>query len=282
MKLGWRAGLAFVASAFLCFPQSKELVQLNRELANIEDQMREMQKANDEKLEKILQLVQQALATAGKTETSVAGMETGLRQQVEELRKTSATVGVKVDEMASSYQALRESVETLNARFAKLEQQIVDIRAALTTLQSPLAPPAAETGSSMSADTLFQSAVRDKTAGNNDLALKGFKDYVQNFGTTYLAPAAEYYIGEIHFNRGDFGDAAAAFDLVLDKYSDNEKTPDAHYMKALALLKMKKVAEARGEFNTLVMRFPNHERAAQAREQLTTLKPAPKTSRSKK
>jgi TolA-binding protein len=52
-------------------------------------------------------------------------------------------------------------------------------------------------------------------------------------------------------------------------------TPDAHYMKGMALLKMGETAKARSEFNTLITRFPKNELSLKARSQLPARTPPP-------
>jgi len=259
------------------YGQSKEFIQLNRELLNLEDRVTTAHRATDEKLERILQMVQKLSDSYG---SAIGDLSGSLRQQLEEQRKTAASTGLKVDQMAAEFQALKESVAAVNARFSRLEQQITDIRTALATMQAPPAPPAAVTPSGLSAETLFQNALRDKNGGNDQLALRQFEDYLAAFGSTERAGAAQYYIGEIYFNAGEWQKAAEAFDLVLEKYPDNEKTPDAHYMKALALRRLGKNAAARDEFNALIKRFPgNRELVERARAQLKEIsaaKPATK------
>jgi tol-pal system protein YbgF len=177
--------------------------------------------------------------------------------------------------MASDFQALRESVASLNARFGKLDQQLLDISTALKTLQAPPAPPSAAP-TALSSEALYQNAVRDKDGGSLDLALKGFNDYLQTYGATYQAPAAQYYVGEIHYRRGELDEAVAAFDAVLEKFPVNDMTPDAHYMKGMALRKQGETAKARAEFQTLIKRFPNNELALKARSELKALTPPSK------
>lgn len=272
MKPGGRVLSFFLLVSVSCFGQSKEFVQLNRELLNLEDQVRASQKATDEKLDKIMQLLQQVSEASG---SAAAALGTSIKQQLQEQQRSTASAGLKVDQLASDFQALRESVSALNARFAKVEQQITDIRTALTTMQAPPAPPAAVTPAGVSVETLFQNALRDKNSGNTELALRQFEDVIQNFGSTERAGAAQYYIGEIYFNNGDWQKAADAFDLVLERYSDNEKTADAHYMKALALRRLGKTAAARDELNALIKRFPgNRELVERARAQLKELSAA--------
>lgn len=279
MKPGGRVLWFLLAVSAGCFGQSKEFIQLNRELLNLEDQVRSAQKATDEKLDKIMQLLQQVSETSG---NAVAELGASIKPQLQEQQRTTAAAGLKVDQLAAEFQSLRESVAALNSRFAKVEQQIADIRTALTTMQAPPAPPAS-VAAAVPVETLFQNALRDKNSGNTELALRQFEDIVQNFGGTDRAGAAQYYIGEIYFNSGDWQKAVEAFDLVLEKYSENEKTGDAHYMKALALRRLGKTAAAREEFNALIKRFPgNRELVERARAQLKELSAArPAASKSK-
>ena len=89
----------------------------------------------------------------------------------------------------------------------------------------------------MSAKSLYESALRDRSGGNLDLALQGFQEYLRYYGNTELAPNAQFYIGQIHYDKNEFGPALQAFDAVLEKYPENNKTADATYMKGMALLK---------------------------------------------
>ena len=62
-----------------------------------------------------------------------------------------------------------------------------------------------------------------------------------------------------------------AFDLVLEKYPENEKTPDAMYMKAMSLAKTGQTTSAAIELRSLLTKYPNSSIAGQAKSQLTEL-----------
>jgi len=277
MRAGWRLALVLAVASCPAFAQKKEYMELQREVAILEEQLRTVQKSIEDKLAQLTQQAQQAAEASGRTNSSLAELDRRVGEQGKSLNQPVANIGLKVDQMAGELQALRESVGALNARFGRLEQQMLDMSSALKTLQSPPAPPEP----AVSAESLFQGAVRDRDGGNLELALKEFSDYLQNFGSTYQAPAAQYYIGDIYLRRGEYEEAVKAFDLVLEKYPEHERTPDAHYMKGMALVKMGEIAKARGEFNTLIKRFPNNELADKARSQLKTLAAPARSQKSK-
>lgn len=279
--------------AFLVFPalasaERKEYVELQRDIAILQDQIRTLQRTIDEKLAQTTLLVQQTLDAANKANTSIAVLENNFRERLREQEKNVsqpvAGMSSKMDDLGTQMLAIREAVESLNVRFSKLEQQMVDVNSAVRTIQSPVTPPAGEgaAAGAVSSEQLYEGALRDKNGGNLDLALKEFMDFVAQFGNTSLAPNAQYYIGEIKYLRGEYDDAVQAFDLVLEKYEESDKTPDAHYMKAMSLAKMGQTTKARAEFNTLIKRYPQSELSAKAKTQLRTLgqaTPAKKTKR---
>jgi tol-pal system protein YbgF len=275
MKLCRLTPLLLAAAPFVCLGQRKEYVELQRDIAILQDQVRTMKSSVDENFTRLTVLVQQSLDGVNKANTSVVVLENNMRERLREQEKSVsqpvANIGAKVDEMASELLALKESVADLNARFGKLELQLVDVANAIRTIQAPLTPPGGAPGSSMSATEVYQNALRDKQGGNLDLALKGFTDYLQNFGNTDLAPNAQFYVGEIYYQRDQYDEAVNAFEAVLDKYPENNKTPDAHYMKGVALVKMGQRNNARDEFYVLIKKYPSAEVTSKAKAQLKGL-----------
>ena len=289
MNPRWLALWLLAAVPVVSLAQRKEYVELQRDIAILQDQVRSMSKTLDENFTRLTVLVQQALDSVNKANTSVVVLENNLRERMREQERTVskpvADIGAKVDDMATELQAVKESMADVNARFGKLEQQLVDMANAVRTLQAPPAPPGGVPGvppPGLSAEALYQDALRDKNGGNFDLALKGFSEYLQYFGNTELAPNAQFYIGEIHYQKSELDQAVAAFDLVLEKYPENNKTPDAHYMKGMALLKTGQRNKARDEFYTLIKRFPNAGVTGKAKEQLRALGLSPVPPKAKR
>jgi len=69
----WRTLLpALLICPSLALAASKEIVELSRDVAILQEQMRGLQRSQDEKLSAIQVLVQQALDAANKANTSVA------------------------------------------------------------------------------------------------------------------------------------------------------------------------------------------------------------------
>jgi TolA-binding protein len=189
-------------------------------------------------------------------------------------------VGAKVEQMSSEFQAVRASVEDLSARLGKLERGLVDLGNVIKVIATPPTPPPPAAGGAtsgppqgLSAETLYANAMRDKDGGNADMALQEFADYLKYYRETDTAPNAQYYLGEISYNRKDYEGALKAFDAVLEQFpeSKNTKLLDAMFMKGRTLMLMGDKAGAIAEFRAVIKRAPNSELATKAKAQLASL-----------
>jgi len=269
-----------VLAAFPVAAQKEKIAEIQRDMLLMQDQIRALQRSQDEKLAAMQVLLQQTLEAANKANTSVAVLDSALTARLKEQEKMVgapvANLGSKVDTMANDFAGVRESITDLSARLGKLQNQITDINSAIKTLQAPPPPPPAAANpngppAGVTAESLYNSAMRDKTAGNSDLAIEGYQSYLKWFGNTDLAPNAQYYIGEVKYLKGDYDGALQAFDTLLEKYPDNAKTCDAMLQKGRALVKAGFKAEARQEFTSLIKKFPTHENASKAKTELAAL-----------
>lgn len=275
------AGAFVLLVPALAFGQKQEVRELQRDVAVLQDQVRSLERNFNEKVGSITTLLQQAIDSINKLNTNMAVLDSALRDREKNLAAPVSAVGVKVDQMSNEFQFLRTTVEDLNGRMGKLERQLVDMNNTLKVIQAPPAPPpGASAGPGMasgappagiSADALYANAMRDKDSGNYDLALEGFQNYLKFFGNTDSAPNAQYYIGEINFLRKQYDDALAAFDAVLERYPENNKTLDALYMKGRTLVLMGQKTAGAEEFQEVVARAPRSALAQKAREELKKL-----------
>lgn len=289
-------------SAPLMFPMfasaaSKEMLELQREVAQIEDQVRALQSAFDTKMATLATLTQQALDAANKSNTALAALQGGIqeqmRQQGKEVVGPVATVGTKVDQMTTEFTEVRNSMADVTTRLGKLEQQIVDLSNAVRTMQTPAAPPPGASGTSsvnptssaappISSNDLYANADRDRMGGKSDIALQEYTQYLKYYGETDLAPNAQFWVGDLYFKQGDYQNAEQAFDTVLVKYPANNKTPDAYYMKGMTLVKLGQRNAGAKEFQEVIRRYPHSVAATNSRRELRDLGLSPSTSARRK
>ncbi|MCP5114879.1 MAG: tetratricopeptide repeat protein [bacterium] len=259
---------------FLAFPlsslaQKKQIQELQRDMALLQDEIRQ----SNQRLAALTLLVEETLDRVNSTATAVAVLEQSMQENVREQQKQvaapMAALGAQVDTMAREFSHVRESIAEINVKVSKVQTQMTDLRTTMTVMQAPPAAPG-EGGlpPTASAETLFNNAQRDQSGGKLDIALAQYLDFLKYFPNTDLAPVAQYHIGDIYYTRGEYKQALSAFDLVLERYPENEKTPDAMYMKAMSLIKTGSRRGAGREFRALVKKHPNTELAEKAAEEL--------------
>jgi TolA-binding protein len=272
---------------------SKEIQELQRDIALLQESVKQLQQTQDRQLAAILEAVRLAQDTSGKSNTSLAVMERTLQQSLQDLQgkvmQPVAGLTARMDGVSNDVRSLQQAVTDLTASMEKIQSQLTDLNNAVKLLQQPAAPPPGQGGMAggatgtnpgggaalapqtpcMPLGDLYQSADRDRNAGKLDLALTEFQDFLRCYGNTDRAPNAQYYIGWIHYSQGDYPSALKDFDAVLEKYPDNNnKMADAFFYKGMTLVKMSQRTAASEEFIELIQRFPSSPVASQACTQL--------------
>lgn len=268
--------------------QKRELLEMNRDIALLQEEVRNQKKANEDRFNAIDAALKQILDQINSANRQVATLDKGMKDRMDKGVLASVSgLGTKVDSLAEDFKYVRENVGEISEKLGKLQQQVVDLNNAVRTMQAPPAPPPAATGGSaapsgppagVSAEGLYNDAMRDKRGANYDLALDEFKKYLTWFGATDLASSAQYNIGEILFNQKNFEDAVQAFDAVID-LPRNPKTLDARFMKGRALVRLGQKADAAKEFRAIVSASPGSDIARRAQAELRDLNAAPAKKR---
>jgi tol-pal system protein YbgF len=273
-------GLSFIPAC--SFGASKEIVELQRDLATLQDQVRTMQTSTTEKLTALTVLLQQTLDASNGANRAIAVLDSRMNERFErEMGKVGqpiAGVGAKVDQMSNDFAGMHDALNDVVARLSKIDQRLVELNNAIKVIQAPPPPPPGSVGGATGAgaapippDTLYDNATRDRMGGKPDLALKEFGDYVQSYADTDKAASAQYWIGQIYFDQGDFQNAAKSYDEVLERFPSGNKTGDAMYMKGQALVKLGQKTDGAKEFRSVISKFPNSELRDKACAQLKSL-----------
>ncbi len=301
--------LIFAGIIPLASGANKEMIELQRDMMTLQDQVRQI----NDKLTVLTTLLQGSLETNRQTNISMGTMqerlEGSIKQQREGVAGPVTAVGQKLDQMSEDFRGVRENVLDINSRMGKLDAKITDLQSVIQTVKAMPPPPQAmnpgqDTANSgpvssmplstppvssapvrtatppagMLAETTYTNAYRDYIAGTYDLAMQEFSDYLRYFPTTQFAPNAQYYIGDIYYRRKDYDNAIQAFDAVLEHFSDNTKTGDAHLMKGRSLQAQGKRDAASREYKEIISRYPDSDAAAKAKTLLRELGLSPSSS----
>lgn len=282
------------------FAASKEMQEMQRDIAQLQDQVRSLQSSFDQKLAAIQTLLQQALDAGQKANTSVAVLSSTMNQTLDRELNSKlapiASLAAKVDNTNNDVSEVRNQVADLNSSINKVLQKLGDMNEAMKVLQAPAPPPpgGASTGggvnplqspSQIPAETLFNNALKDYAGGKYDLAVSEFSDFIKFYPDNPNAANAQLNIGEAHSAQGKYELAAQDFDAVIERYPANDQvTPNAYFDKGMALKATGRKTEAIATFRALIAKYPRKDQASQAKEQLRAMgvsltAPAPTASK---
>jgi tol-pal system protein YbgF len=246
---------------------SKEMVQLQTQVQQLQEQMTAMQRSFDERMGVMKNLVEVDTDAVNKLAGALNNMQTTLQKQ-------QTDGGSKSDQISGQIQSLNDTMDEIKVRLAKVTKQLEDMQAS----QQSLAAQQATTQSTQQAmaqapppDVLYNNALRDYNGGKNDLALQEFSDYVKFYPNTDMAGNCYFYLGEIQFRQANYQQAAQNYDQVVQNFSGGNKAASAQLKKGFALIELGKQDDGVTELKHLIQRYPHAPEALQARERLRKL-----------
>jgi TolA-binding protein len=236
------------------------------------------------------QLLQNLL---GALNESLKAVNARLDQQTESTRKSLADQKLVIDNLSNDVRVIREKLDDNNVRVGSLTQEVEALRQALQQASRPtatmpdagaaVADPAAGTAApppstgaapaiGSSPQKMYDAANSDYMAGQYDLSIIGFQEFIKQFPRSELADDAQVAICNAYLNDHKDQQAVDACDTAIRTYPNTNSIPVAYYRKGLALANLKNVAGARDAWETLVKTFPDSNEAGLARQGLERLK----------
>lgn len=271
---------------------SREIVELQQQVSQVLQQQQDLRSAVDTNNATLKTLVQQSLDGVNQ----LNGQMGSLQKVVQEVQ---ANTGSSISSVTQTTQGLQDNLQEVQARVGKLSQQMTDMQNLLQSIDAkisgnapagsvspgaPMAPgatppaagaagpgPAASMPSGtpgISADTLYQNALRDFTGGKYDLSRQEFSDYMKNFPANDLASNAQFYLGEIYYAQNDFNNAIGSYDTVLTNYPRSFKLAASLYKKGMAELELGLKASAVRDLREVERRFAGSDEARRAQAKL--------------
>jgi tol-pal system protein YbgF len=243
---------------------SKEIIELQTQVQQLQDQMTHMKQSFDERMGVMKNLLDQNTDSMNKTATAMQGLQAFLQKQ-------QGDSGAHVDQLSGQIQTLNDSLDELKARLAKVSKQLEDMQSAQQSLaaqQSQQTQAAQQQASAPPPDVLYNNALRDYNANNNDLAAQEFSDYIKYYPNTDLSGNSHFYLAELAYRQGNYAVAVKNYDLVIQSFPDGNKAAAAELKKGFALIELGQKEDGISALRHVIQRFPRSNEAIQARERL--------------
>ncbi len=195
----------------------------------------------------------------------VGGVQQGMNKSTSKIKIGQADIGARMDALELGQQKVEAKVDESNNKIDKVGLRIDNLEAVLQSRLKALEDR--ETAElAVSSDKLYQSAYIDYTKGNFDLAIMGFRQYLEKFPAGVLADSSQYLVGECFFSQKKYGQAIEEFKKVNLSFSQSIKTPPAKLKIALAFELMDKKEEALKLLDEIIAQYPDSEEAKAAAE----------------
>ena len=265
---------------------NKEHEAIQREIAMIGEETRRLQASLTNEFTAIKTMVQQSINASDKAQNSVLVLETRMTERMQSLEKslaqTVANLNAKVDTMADEFRAIKEESKETNARLLKISTKLDDLKTQVQLQQQQAPPPPTNANTDPPPNTqpppavngakLFDDADRDRLAGKVDLSIKEYREFVKAYPKSERSCEAQFRVGELLMKKDDIPNAAAEFDMVIERY-DSTCTfqPAARYMKGKAFAKAGQPTAAKDEFRRLAEDYKGTEWERKAKEALKEL-----------
>ena len=247
------------------FPMSRagtkeEVIRLQSDVLQLQNQVLTLQKSFDSNsgtTQSLLEQLNDQFGTANRVLAEIVNVFKGQKEDIDSVVKTLRTdlqgINVKLDETNNRLAALHKKVEERQMR--------VDSRQ-LPSASDPGGPKA---------DQIYSLAFTDYLAGNYELAINGFQDFLITYPESEYSDNAAYYKGLSHQQLGSTEVAVQAFDEVINLFPNSDMISAAYYKKALAEQELLKHEEAIETFKKLVALFPESQEGKQALLELENL-----------
>ncbi|MBR9729483.1 tol-pal system protein YbgF [Shewanella intestini] len=205
------------------------------------------------KLERILKAKQQS-------EFDMQRRLDTLQSEVLELRGLSEQQQYQMDQMLQRQRQLYEDIANLNTKSAE----------PVTT--NTHGQEANSVPSSLGETASYEAAVNLVLKERKyDEAIPAFGDFIKQYPQSTYAPNANYWLGQLLYNKGTLDAAKNAFNIVVNKYPKSSKRGDSLVKLGMIAEKQNDKTTATSLYNSVLKEYPNSASARLAKQQLTSL-----------
>ncbi|ABI39437.1 conserved hypothetical protein [Shewanella sp. MR-4] len=190
-----------------------------------------------------------------------------LQQEVLDLRGLTEQQNYQIEQMQQRQRQLYDEIANLSSKAA-----------AAPAASTPATPAAAAASANAAASSLSETASYESAVNlvlkerKYDDAIPAFRAFIKQYPDSVYAANANYWLGQLLFNKSEFAEAKQAFNTVVTRFSDSNKRGDS-------LVKLGMIAEKTGDkagatqyYQQVVKDYANSAAARIAQQQLAAIK----------
>jgi tol-pal system protein YbgF len=204
------------------------------------------------RLERILKAKQQSeFQTQQQLET--------LQQEVLDLRGLTEQQNYQIEQMLQRQRQLYDDIANLSVKPA----------------QVAVASPTSTSGSASS--TLSETASYERALNlvlkqkKYDEAIPAFSAFTKNYPNSTYSANANYWLGQLLYNKGEFNSAKEAFNTVVESFKESNKRGDSLVKLGMIAEKTGNAGSAKTYYQRVLKEYANSAAARIAKQQLNAL-----------
>ncbi|WP_145552929.1 cell division protein CpoB [Yersinia canariae] len=129
--------------------------------------------------------------------------------------------------------------------------------------------PAASTGDENSDYNAAVSLALEKK--QYDQAITAFQGFVKQYPKSTYQPNANYWLGQLYYNKGKKDDAAYYYAVVVKNYPKSPKSSEAMFKVGVIMQDKGQSDKAKAVYQQVIKQYPNTDAAKQAQKRLSAL-----------
>lgn len=220
----------------------------------------------------------------------------GMVNQVQQLQQQVQQLQGQIEELQHQVQEAQDKNKAqyvdLDSRLGRLEKggspaagnnpptadtpPVVDNGKPQGKAQANASQPAAASSNGGNANPAGAQAAYDAAfgairGGDYVKASRGFRDFLQQYPDSNLAPNAYYWLGESYYATSNYPVALEAFQRLITQYPQSDKAPDALLKLGYTQLELKQNDAGKATLKSVATKYPGSKAAGLAQERLRRL-----------
>lgn len=179
-------------------------------------------------------------------------------------------------ELKSQLTEMIDRMGTIDGRLTDIERQLRELRdrGGVPAQSRPVVNTSPDTTTrtpQIDQNKMFDNAFTDLKAGNYDLAILQFEEFIKQFPGTPRTDDAQYWLAECYYGKRDYARAIPEFEKVEKQYADSDKLGPSLFKLARSFEETGNKVKACGVFKRIAKDFPDSFEARQAGDKIKDL-----------
>jgi len=198
------------------------------------------------------------------------------QRDIDALRGQIQQNSYQLNQVVERQKQLYQQIDSLSSASSSGGQQAAGSDAAADTGAAATAGAAASTESAPSqtgdANSDYNAAVALILEKKQyDQAISALQAWVKRYPDSTYQPNANYWLGQLNYNKGKKDDAAYYYATVVKNYPKSPKAAEALLKVGVIMQEKKDTAKAKAVFQQVIKLYPDTESAKQAQKRLASL-----------